>query len=397
MITTTTRQTSNEVDFDLHKLVGIRVENGSASDIAAVRRQLGPLETSLAREPDITVRFVDHLPLDKSLRYLGAYEAGVTEDAFWILRGKHKSKTRVKIPVEQISEKHCEVVCETGLEAVPLLIAIINLTALKNGAVPLHASAFNYNGTGVLSTGWSKGGKTETLLSFMANGAQYIADEWVYLHGDGRMSGIPEPIRVWDWHLDTLPQYRSCASRGALARLRTIKWMQASLHCIPGGKWLPGRVRSRLAPFLKQQLFVDVPAERLFGREHMRLVGELHKVLFVISHASPAIRIEPMDPEEIAQRMVHSLQFEQFPFLGFYRMFRFAFPDLANDLIDRTEELQGELLRTALAGKDAYSVSHPYPVSLPSMFEAISPLCRPSEPPPRPSAQPATANGGCQP
>jgi hypothetical protein len=394
MITTATRQNANEVDFDLHGLVGIRVEGGSASDIAAVRRQLGPLESSLAREPDITIRFVDRLPRDKSLRYLGAYEAGVTDDAFWILRGKHKSKTKVKIPVEQIGQDHCEIVCESGLAAVPLLIAIINLTALKNGAVPLHASAFDYEGTGVLCTGWSKGGKTETLLSFMARGATYIADEWVYLHDDGRMSGIPEPIRVWDWHLATLPQYRSRASRGALARLRAIKLMQASLNCVPSGKWLPGRFKNRLAPFLKQQTFVDVAPERLFGREHMQLVGTLQKILFVVSHASPEIQIEPMDPEEIARRMVHSLQFEQSPFMGFYRMFRFAFPELANDLIDRTEEMQGKLLRSALSDKDAYSVSHPYPVSLPAMFEAISPFCRRSDS----WVQPAqlTASGGCQ-
>jgi len=54
---------------------------------------------------------------------------------------------------------------------VPHLLAVINLTALAKGVLPLHASAFTYRGLGVLATGWAKGGKTETLLEFAWLGA----------------------------------------------------------------------------------------------------------------------------------------------------------------------------------------------------------------------------------
>jgi hypothetical protein len=371
MMTPTTPAT---LDFDLHQIVGIRVLNASPADAAAVRRQLGPLERPLSREPDIVVRFVERLPPPRSLCYLGLDEAGFTEDAFWILRSKHKSQARVMIPVDQIGDR-CEIVCETGLAAVPLLIAIINMTALCRGAVPLHASAFMYQVTGTLATGWSKGGKTETLLAFMAHGAQYIADEWVYLHSDGRMSGIPEPIRVWDWHLRDMPQYRPRASRSALTRLRAIHWGQAALGWVPGGSWPPGQWKNRLKPLLKRQAFVDVAAEKLFGRERMQLIGELHKLLFVVSHAASDIRVEPIDADEIARRMVHSLQYEQLGFMGYYRMFRFAFPHRINARIEQKEAMQTDLLRKALAGKDAYAVYHPYPVSLTALYEAIAPLC----------------------
>jgi hypothetical protein len=383
----------NNVDFDLHGLVGIRVENASASDLAAVRRQLGPLEKPLNRQPDIVVRFVDSLPQPKSLQYLGVDEAGFTEDAFWILRSKHKSQARVMVPIDRIGD-HCEIVCESGLAAVPLLIAMINLTALHNGAVPLHASAFTYQGTGALATGWSKGGKTETLLAFMANGARYIADEWVYLHADGRMSGIPEPIRVWDWHLRDLPQYRQRASRSGRLRLRALHLTQMALRCVPGGRWPIGKIKRRLAPLLKRQTFVDVEAAQLFGRDRMQLVGPLQKVFFVVSHAAPEIRIEPVDAAEIAQRMVHSLQYEQFPFMGYYRMFRFAFPERANALIDRTEPLQRQLLQQALANKEAWTVYHPYPVSLPSLYEGMAPFFQASQRAAPSALELATTEGG---
>ncbi len=126
------------VDYDLHGLADIRLLNASASDAAAVTRPLGPIQAPLTRAPDIIIRFEDRLPTSSRVRYLGVDEAGFTDDAFLVLRSRHKTRARVQIPVEQIGQQ-CEIVCESGLPAVPLLIPIINLTVLAKGALPLHA------------------------------------------------------------------------------------------------------------------------------------------------------------------------------------------------------------------------------------------------------------------
>ena len=193
-------------DFDLHGIVGIRLNNATPGDVAAVRKQLGPIQAPLSRSPDIVICFEDKFSTTSSIRYLGMDDAGFTDDEFLVFRGKHQSRIKVKIPFQKIGNQQCEIICESGLPAVPLLVAIINLTAISRGALPLHASAFNYEGRGILATGWSKGGKTEMLLTYAAKGAEYIGDEWVYLSGDGQyMYGIPEPIRVWNWHLQQMP------------------------------------------------------------------------------------------------------------------------------------------------------------------------------------------------
>ncbi len=184
-------------DFDLHGIVGIRLLNATPGDIAAVNRQLGPINKPLTRTPDIVIRFVDRLSFSSPVRYLGLDDAGFTDDAFLVFRGKHQARIRVQIPFDQIGNSQCEIVCESGVPAVPLLLPILNLTAISKGVLPLHASALIYDGKGILLTGWAKGGKTETLLAFAANGAEYVGDEWVYLSSDGQhMYGIPEPIRV---------------------------------------------------------------------------------------------------------------------------------------------------------------------------------------------------------
>jgi hypothetical protein len=116
-------------DFDLHGIVGIRLINASQSDLAAVKKQLGPIQSALTRDPDIVIRFVDQMQMSSSVRYIGVEDAGFTKDAFLILRGKYQTSIKAQIPFDQIGSRQCEIVCERGLAAVPLLIAIINLTA----------------------------------------------------------------------------------------------------------------------------------------------------------------------------------------------------------------------------------------------------------------------------
>jgi len=357
-----------QVDYDLHGIVGVRLLDAGPGDVAAVSRQLGPIQSPLDREPEITIRFVDRVAPRGQLRYLGLDEAGFTDDAFYVLRSKHKTGVKVRIPFGDVGGR-CEFVCERGVPAVPFLVATINLTALARGALPLHASAFNYNGIGAVVTGWSKGGKTETLLGFMNQGAEYIGDEWVYISGDGRrVSGIPEPIRLWDWHLHELPRFRALVGRRKRVRLRVLKGIRSACTLAPSSLF------ERIGQLLQRQLHVDIAPESLFGSGADTFSGNFDRLFFVASHDSPEIVVEPIDPNEVARRMSFSLTYERRDFMALYRMFRFAFPEANNKLIEQADGMQYELLLRVLASKPAYAVYHPYPVSIPALVDAIEPL-----------------------
>ncbi len=368
------------LDFDLHEIVGIRLVNATPNDIAVVKKQLGPIQRPLARPPDIVIRFVDQMQFSSSLRYLGVDDAGFTDDAFLIFRGKYQASIKVQIPFHQIGSHHCEIVCESDLPAVPLLIPILNLTALSKGTLPLHASALAYNGKGILVTGWAKGGKTETLMAFAANGAAYVGDEWIYLSNDGqRMYGIPEPTRVWYWHLQQMPHIRTMVSRAALVRLQVLdqivkflEWLETSDI---GSRSAPVRLMRRFTALVKRQLYVQLPPEKLFGRKTGEINVRPEKIFYVASHAEPDLIVQKIDSQEIAQRMVFSLQEERMEFMSYYLKYRFAFPNCSNPLIDQAEEIQRKMLLKIMAGKDAYAVYHPYPVSIPALFEVIQPYC----------------------
>jgi len=367
-------------DFDLHGIVGIRLINAGPGDMAAVKRQLGPIQSTLTRDPDIVIRFVDRIELSSPVHYIGVEDAGFTDDAFLILRGKQQARVKVQIPFDQIGSRQCEIVCEGGVPAVPLLIAIINLTALSKGVLPLHASALLYNDKGILITGWSKGGKTETLLAFAANGAQYVGDEWIYFSTDGqRMYGIPEPTRVWYWHVREMARHKAMVNRKDLLRLQTLDLLAKVLERLESSPL--GRragylqVLKRFTALVKRQLYVQIPPEKLFGQKADGIEARLEKIFFMVSRDKPDLIVQRIDSKEIAERMVFSLQEEQRDFMSYYFKYRFAFPECSNSLIDQVEEIQRKLALNALAGKEAYAIYHPYPFSFASLFDTLRPYC----------------------
>ena len=73
--------------------------------------------------------------------------------------------------------------------------------------------------------------------------------------------------------------------------------------------------------------------------------------------------------------MVFSLQEERMDFMSYYMRFRFAFPGISNPFIGQVEEIQREILTKVMAGKETYAVYHPYPFSIPELFEVLRPYC----------------------
>lgn len=360
-------------EFDLHGIVGIRVLDGRPADAAVVARQLGPLPRRLERDPDIVIRFVDRIETGSRLRYLGAREIGWTDDALYVLKSR-KESAMVRIPMDRIGGP-CELVCERGLPAVPFLIAILNLTALVNGALPVHAGAFELDGRGVLVTGWSKGGKTELLMAASGAGARYVGDEWVYLTADGQMHGIPEPVRLWDWHLAQLPEVRRTLGASDRLKLAAIPALGRAERAMPGfvRRSAPGRLLHRAMPVLEGQLHVDLPPDRLFG-ELGSLSGRLDHVLFVVAAAGPDITVVPIAPEEVARRMVFSLLHERLDLAALYQQARFAFPGLVNRHLEVAEAIQRERLLKILVDRPAHVVTHPYRVDLEALLDAVRPV-----------------------
>jgi hypothetical protein len=360
----------SHVDLDLHGCVGIRLLKATPRDVATVVRQLGPLVAPLDRDPDIIVTFADEVDRGRPLTYIGVGDAGFSGGSFYVLRGRTNTPGRARIPMQDVGGI-CEIVCERRLPAVPLLLPIVNLTALAKGLLPLHATAFVMSDRGVLATGWSKGGKTELLLAGSCVGARYVGDEWVYLTPDGSMFGVPEPIRLWRWQLDQLPEVRRRLTRRERLRLQGLGAVATTMRSAASAPGAPGSVLRRAEPILGRQLYVQVPPARLFGDHGAVATAQLDRLVFVTSHELPKVSLTEVPAREVASRMLASLQEEREPFMGYYRQFRFAFPQLSSPVVEEAAALEQRLLERALSGRQAWHLGHPYPVEIESL---IAPL-----------------------
>jgi hypothetical protein len=362
---------SRTVDLDLHGIVGVRLLDARPGDVDVLVRQMGPLVAPLDREPDITVRFVDDLPETRRLTYAGWPDTAGTDDSFYLLKGKDGVAARTLLPMDSVGAR-CDIVCERRAGHVPHLLAVINTTALTKGVLPLHASAFTYRGVGVMATGWAKGGKTETLLAFAARGAQYVGDEWIYLTPDGRMHGIPEPIRLWHWHVEQLPALRDGLPRLARARLDALPSVASSATAAAGRlRGLPASVLRRAAPVVLRQAYVQVPPARLFGEDAIALHGRLDRLLLVASHDRDDVTIEPVSGASVAAHMRASLEEERAPFLQAYRQFRYLFPERASIAVEESPAIERRLLDQYLGARSAHLLRHPYPLRLESLVGPV--------------------------
>jgi hypothetical protein len=356
-------------DFDLHGLVGVRVVDGTPSDVAAVRRQLGHAGTALDRDPDLTIRFVERLA-PSPLTLVGVGESGYDDDSFYLLQAKGGSRRRTRMPFDRLGPG-AEIVCERGIPAVPHLLAMVNLVLLTRDVLPLHATALEVDGAGVLVTGWSKGGKTETLLAATSHGARYVGDEWVYLPPDGTMLGLPEPIRLWAWQLAQRPDL--LASRTAAERRRLRAWATVARLAdgVAGHSWkVSGPVR-RIAPALGRQAYLQVPPADLFGADGIVASAPLDALVLVLSHEAPQTTVHEVLPGEIGRRMAASLADERAALMVHYRQFRFAFPDRSSPLLESAGSLEARLLAERLDHVPAAKVTHPHPCDVHELGQAV--------------------------
>ena len=355
------------VDFDVHGLAGVRVVGGTPADVSGVERVVGPLRKALDRPADITVRFVEDLPL-AGARLVGVDDAAFDERAFYVLAGPRHARVVVRMPLESIGAR-CEIVCRRGDSGVPYLRQILNLSVLANGGLPVHAAAFELGGVGTLVTGWSRGGKTEILLAAMAGGARYVGDEWVYVGADGsRLYGALEPLTLWDRNVEDLDAASRAIPRRRRAAMRAVRTaVDVARRTDRGGA-------RRVAALLERRGSARVPPEALFGSEACLLETGFDRLLLGVSHAGSGIRVTAGDAADVARRMAPCLAYEHRELVALRQKFRFAFPQAASPVLDDLERMLGDGLQRSLRGKETYVVLHPYPSSVPALGERLREL-----------------------
>lgn len=365
---------SGIVDYSLHGLITIRLHSAPQHIVDGLGRTLGPSLQEPVADPDLTVRFDQRMTPTGELRLVGLNAAAFDDESFYVLDWLGK---RARIDFQRMGEP-MEILCEEQMASIPLLRPIVALLLLSKGHVLLHSSSFVFDGKGILTTGWEKGGKTELLFAFMDAGASYLADDWTIVSEDGTIMGLTVDPEIWGWVLDQLPSYWSRLSLTDRARLRLLGLYRRAYRLLPEP--------SAKASFQRQLLHVlaleggvpragkaNAAPEVLFGDRIEPGPVPIDRVVFA-SVVEGKTSIRPIDSKEIVDRMISSQAAERQPLLEAYERFKFAFPARRSAFLEAVSAEEARLLRHALAGVPAYDLRHPYPVALAELREAAQPF-----------------------
>lgn len=363
-------------DVGWHVVAGrvvVAVEGGTAADRASVVRRLGPATSPPASGADLTLRFVPALAT-APLTLLGL-DAGWAGNDFALVVQTAQGPKKSVVPMDVVGVDPCVLTCESGIGEVPLLTQLVNLVALGKGLLPLHAAALLWEGRGSVLTGWAKGGKTEAVLACAPRGAKVVGDEWVYLQPDGPVTGFPEQMHVWDWHLRELASAGVSVPAAARRRVAVGRFTGSLQERLPAGlrAGAAGSAARLLGRAGEPLRGVDLDPEQLFGDDVRRAEAPFDRLFLVTSSEAPSTTVTPIDGDEVATRMVASLRYEQRTLMDRYDAFRFAFPARTNALIEAMPDLQRERLHALLPGRPAFRVDHPYPLALAELFAALAP------------------------
>ena len=363
------------IEYDLYGIVGIRLVNPAENDVKNLSSLYHSFRTELNREPDIIIRYRKDWQIG-DISYVGVGEAGFNDDGFYILsNGRLSLKT--KIPFEQIGDK-CELVCDQGIGEIPLLNRIISLTFLKKKYLPIHASAFLYNDVGALVIGWSKGGKSESLFSFMKKGARFVGDETVIISSDGKkMFGIPVPVSVWEWQLPEIRELIPPINITKKILFKTIHFID-NIYKAFNKSFLKNnsiiKLIGKALPVLKKLLNIRIEPEVIFNGKVQWTPTNLNKLVIIMSHNKDDIKLTKYNKNDIAAMMITSNLYELDYFYNYYSKFKFAFPGIKNDFLENVGKIYNNLLPSAISGIDVYKVLHAYPVSFEKLFIAMKPI-----------------------
>ena len=366
-----------KIDFDIHGVVCVRLIDPSPSDLAAACKLLGSPSKPLLTSPDITVRFVDKLPV-RGIRFLGTGQHAFTDDGFFLLQ-EGTRRVQARIPFDGIGGP-CEIVCKRGLGSVPLLIPIISLTAVKRGRIPLHASAVVHHGVGILMAGWAHCGKTAALLGFASMGAEYVGEEWVLLNSNGKeMHGLVTPLEISRWHVSSLRHVRGAVNLRNRCAFHGIGILDRLLKMVSSQRIRTSFVFRRLqraSAAVEERLRPAVAPSAIF-QNRIRFAGaQVGKIFLFVNHEDQRIEVEPIDPFEMARRLAFLVQHELSPLLQHYSAYRFAFPSRRNEFLEDTAESSFGMLAHALKGQETYVVRLPYPHVFAELYWAMQPFCK---------------------
>lgn len=176
-----------------------------------------------------------------------------------------------------------------------------------NGHALVHGSGVKYNGRTFVFPGWRYTGKTNTMLTLLLDGGDYLGDDRVWLDGDGTVWGYPLEITMTSFNYDPFPGLSSSAVDRSYLKL--VKSMD---EVIDKDRSIVDKMgyfflKFYLEPSQKRTISELIPEANYVSK------SPLNGLIFLQTNPSKVNDgglIREMDPEQAATELASISQFE---------------------------------------------------------------------------------------
>jgi hypothetical protein len=343
------------MQLDILDMVRIRLIGKETEIKKYIEEEYGLFRTDAedGKKVDITVKFVDDVSsenLSINVRPPVAYD----DKGVFFHDPDYKI---VRIEIDKMGISDSQVTCDVNFNKhflVIILEYLIHHLLLKNGCYFCHSSAFVYKGKVVLCPAWRNVGKTNVLLAFLKDGAQYLGDDWVIINSEGHIMSIPKRLNLLFYNFNEYPELCESLDGNFKALFNFVARAKRGLYDLDNDvlSLLTGKARLRVSPF------------EIFKQKHNNHKNKIDYVFMLNREINTNVEIKSIELDRLAYSIKSIVEFEQSHFHLYYLAYK-ARTGRINDYLEQVCKSQYNLITRSLS-----RVENLYEVSISSQHES---------------------------
>ena len=326
---------------------------------------------------DVTIRFVNHIPFRDQLRVAPFATFDGTRFCFRDKYGK-----RAIIPFHKLSTgEPIEIVAEKGIIASNFYEIIIRLIIrhklLQKQIVFIHASGIVLNGSGVIFPAWGGTGKTNTVINFLQDGAQYLGDDLILASADGNLFPFPEQISMFDYNFAAFPDLRKTLSYkklGLFTFKKSVETIDNILSNVLSQASTIKAVSNRLTLLSKSLVSTPMSHSKLSTAGVPKTSTPLSRIIFLSKGDVVRPITNKINAETMAYKMAACLEFEHLFHTRIIDAFGFADPQSHELNFSDTFQQEKKILTKVFSGKQITHITLPLQMDNKKMYMFVKTL-----------------------
>jgi hypothetical protein len=281
--------------FNIHNLVGMRVQSGHASQ-RSIRLAFGPFETESLERIDLTLQYEPPEIGEHSF----ASES-------YLFTNRHVYIKNYKLHLVN-QENGC--VLASNRDLLPFVMPVIQWLLLKKQHSFVHGAAVAIKGQGILLPGWGGTGKTSAIICLLKEvpDTSFLGDDYSIVSDKGRLLSFPKAFFIYPYHRNLFPHLFKIHHKplvppflsGLLERVRTV--VRPAVMALP-----------RLESFARRITpeHMQVPAHTAIPNAVFVDNVPLDSILFVERYSGTKSIIDKLGVSEAKRQLIGNWNYEQ--------------------------------------------------------------------------------------